>query len=118
MPPSNSTCRRPANFSYDGPVSSARAHAVGQKLYPTERDLRFIWEVLPQQVQSENVERVTRDLHEALISWAKSNGEAEDYNANIPEQRLFIRRVTWYELPAMIRNGTLPRMLLDRPSIN
>jgi len=108
--------QRTANFSYDGPVYLSRAHAIGQKLYPTERDLRFIWEVLPQQVQSENVERVTRDLHEALIAWAKSNGEAEDYNANIPEQR-FYPPGHWYELPAMIRNGTLAKMMLDRPSL-
>jgi len=105
-----------ANFGYDGPVYLSQAHSIGQKLYPTERDLRFIWEVLPQQVQSENVERVTRDLHEALIAWTRSNGEAEDYNANIPEQR-FYPPGHWYELPAMIRNGTLAQMMLDRPSL-
>ena len=38
--------KRTSNFGYDGQVYLSRAHAIGQKLYPTERDLRFIWEVL------------------------------------------------------------------------
>ncbi|MDI6786497.1 MAG: UTP--glucose-1-phosphate uridylyltransferase [bacterium] len=107
---------RTNNFNYEGPVYLSKAQAIGQKLYPTERDLRFIWEELPQQVMSENVQKVIDDLHEALITWAKSNGEAQDYKSNIPQQR-FYPPGHWYEIPNMLRNGTLAQMLIEQPNL-
>ncbi|MFH1450150.1 MAG: UTP--glucose-1-phosphate uridylyltransferase [bacterium] len=107
---------RTNNFGYSGPVYLSKAQAIGQKLYPTERDLRFIWQEMAHQVMSENVQKVIDDLHETLINWAKSNGEASDYKANIPEQR-FYPPGHWYEIPALLRNGTLAKMLIEQPNL-
>ncbi|MBU1625965.1 UTP--glucose-1-phosphate uridylyltransferase, partial [bacterium] len=105
-----------SNFGFQGSVYLSRAHAIGQRLHPTERDLRFIWDELPQQISSENVQRVIYDLHETLIRWAKESGEGEDYVANEPIQR-FYPPGHWFEIPNMLRNGTLAKMITENPSL-
>ena len=108
--------RQADDFDYPGRIYLSHASAIGQKLIPTERDLRFIWEELSQQIESENVQRVTEDLHETLIGWARASGEGEDYTANAPQQR-FYPPGHWYEVPNLLRNGVLARMLQDNPSL-
>ena len=105
-----------SNFNYDGPIYLSRAHAIGHRLYPTKRDLRFIWEELPQQRMTENVQRVLDDLHDTLIRWSIESGEAEDYTSNEPHQR-FYPPGHWYEVPNLLRNGTLAKMLMENPEL-
>ncbi len=49
-----------------------------------ERDLRFAWEEMPQQVLDEQAQKVRESLHAALIAWARQTGEGSDYTDNLP----------------------------------
>jgi len=89
---------------------------IGFRLIPTERDLRFLWEEMPQQVLDEQSQKVQQSLHAALINWAKAAGEAEDYRDNLPPQ--CIHPVGhWYEIPNLFLNGTLRQLIEDNPNL-
>jgi hypothetical protein len=89
---------------------------VGLRLYPTERDLRFLWEEMPQQMLDEQSQKVQNSLRSALINWTKISGETEDYRDNLPSQ--CIHPVGhWYEIPNLIMNGTLKQMIDDNPNL-
>ncbi|HET6556575.1 MAG TPA: UTP--glucose-1-phosphate uridylyltransferase [Prolixibacteraceae bacterium] len=89
---------------------------VGLRLYPTERDLRFMWEEMPQQLLDEQAQKVQQSLRMALINWTKTAGEAEDYRDNLPSQ--CIHPVGhWYEIPNMFLNGTLKQLIQDNPKL-
>ena len=51
-----------------------------------------------------------------MIAWAQSAGEASDYRDNLPAQCLHPVG-HWYEVPNMLRNGTLAALLTDRPQL-
>ncbi len=98
-------------------VYLSKGRFIGQRLYPTERDLRFYWDEMPQQLLDEQAQKMQDSLHHALINWAKSNGEGDDYTANKPQQ--CIHPVGhWFEIPNMLLNGTLQKMLEDNPGLN
>ncbi len=104
------------NFGYEGPVYLSPGRVVGLRLVPMERDLRFLWEEMPQQLLDEQAQKVQESLHNALIGWAKSMGEGEDYRDNLPHQ--CIHPVGhWFEIPNMLLNGTLLRLLRDFPNL-
>lgn len=89
---------------------------IGLRLIPTERDLRFLWEEMPQQQLDEQSQKVQQSLRSALIGWAKSNGEAEDYRDNLPTQ--CIHPVGhWYEIPNLFLNGTLKQLIEENPNL-
>ncbi|NEW84589.1 MAG: UTP--glucose-1-phosphate uridylyltransferase, partial [Mariniphaga sp.] len=89
---------------------------IGLRLIPTERDLRFLWEEMPQQLLDEQSQKVRQSLHSALIDWAKKTGEGEDYTDNLPSQ--CIHPVGhWYEIPNLFLNGTLQRLIEDNPNL-
>jgi hypothetical protein len=85
-------------------------------MVPTVRDLRFAWEEMPQQVLDERAQKVRESLHAALIEWARKTGEASDYTDNLPSQCLHPVG-HWYEIPNMLRNGTLAQLLTERPAL-
>jgi hypothetical protein len=107
---------RRSNYGYEAPVILSRGKAVGLRLVPTERDLRFLWEEMPQQVLDEQQQKVRGSLRQALIGWARSAGEASDYTDNLPSQCLHPVG-HWYEVPNLLRNGTLARLLAQRPQL-
>jgi len=80
------------------------------------RDLRFLWEETLQQKLDEQVQKVQDDVRRALIDWARERGEGEDYGENVALQR-FNPPGHFYEIPNMLRNGTLGRMLRDNPGL-
>jgi hypothetical protein len=80
------------------------------------RDLRFAWEEMAQQVLDEQRQKVRESLRAALISWAQSGGEGEDYTDNLPMQCLHPVG-HWYEIPNMLRNGVLAAMLAEYPQL-
>jgi len=80
------------------------------------RDLRFAWEEVPQQLLDEQAQKVRLSLHAALIDWARSRGEGGDYTDNLPSQCLHPVG-HWYEVPNLLRNGTLKRLLAERPRL-
>jgi hypothetical protein len=104
------------NYGYEGPVWLSPGRAIGLRLVPTERDLRFLWEEMPQQVLDEQQQKVRDSLRHALIGWARSVGEAADYTDNVPLQCLHPVG-HWYEVPNLLRNGVLARLLAARPQL-
>ncbi len=90
---------------------------IGLRLHPMERDLRFYWDEMPQQILDEQSQKMKESLHNALISWAKSSGEGEDYTNNLPQQ--CIHPVGhWFEIPNLLLNGTLLKMINLNPNLN
>jgi hypothetical protein len=85
-------------------------------MIPTERDLRFLWEEMPQQMLDEQQQKVRESGRSALIQWAKSAGESSDYTDNLPLQCMHPVG-HFYELPNLLRNGTLAKLLADRPTL-
>lgn len=104
------------NYGYEGPLILSHGRAVGLRLIPTARDLRFTWEELPQRILDDQAQKVQDSMRAALISWAESSGEATDYTDNLPRQCLHPVG-HWYEIPNLLRNGVLANLLNDRPGL-
>jgi hypothetical protein len=103
-------------FKYAGRIYLSPAKSIGRRVYPMERDLRFYREEQLQQKMDENVQKVQDDAHRAFIGWTKAKGEGEDYSENKPILR-FNPPGHWYEIPNLIKNGTLVNMLKDHPDL-
>ncbi len=104
------------NFGHEGPTYLSTGRSIGLRLIPPERELRYLWEVMPHQILDEQEQKVRESLHNALINWAKEMGEGEDYIDNLPHQ--CIHPVGhWYEIPNMLLNGTLDRLLKEHPGV-
>jgi hypothetical protein len=69
---------------------------------------------MPQQVLDVQAQKVRESLHAALIAWAEGAGGGTDYTDNLPLQCLHPVG-HWFEIANLLRNGTLGRMLADRP---
>jgi len=104
------------NYGYSGPVHLSKGMSVGLRTIPTAKDLRFYWEEMANQVLDEQQQKVRESAQSAIIGWAKSVGEANDYIDNLPQQCMHPVG-HWYEIPNMLRNGLLHRMLIERPSL-
>jgi hypothetical protein len=104
------------NYGYEGPLLLSPGRAVGLRLIPMTRDLRFAWEEMPQQVLDEQRQKVRQSLRAALIQWAEQAGEGSDYTDNLPLQCLNPAG-HWYEIPNMLRNGVLRELLALRPQL-
>jgi hypothetical protein len=105
-----------ANYGYPGPLILSPGRAVGLRLVPMARDLRFAWEEMPQQLLDEQAQKVRDSLHAALIAWARQSGEGSDYTDNLPLQCLHPVG-HWYEVPNMLKNGVLARLLEEQPEL-
>ncbi len=98
------------------PIHLSRSRSVGLRTIPMVRDLRFAWEERAQQQLDEQAQKVQDSLHAALIDWAKQCGEASDYTDNLPLQCLHPVG-HWFEIPGLLRNGTLKKLLDERPQL-
>ena len=94
----------------------SQGRSVGLRMIPMARDLRFAWEEMPQQLLDEQAQKVRESLHAALIGWAQQAGEGGDYTDNLPMQCLHPVG-HWFEVPNMLRNGLLAKMLHDFPNL-
>jgi len=104
------------HYGFQNSVKLSPGRVVGLRLVPTERELRYMWEEMPQQLLDEQAQKVQESLHNALINWAKEMGEAEDYTDNLPYQ--CIHPVGhWYEIPNLLLNGTLHDLITENPSL-
>jgi hypothetical protein len=101
---------------YEGPLMLSLGRAVGLRLIPMARDLRFAWEEMPQQLLDEQAQKVRDSLHAALIDWAVKTGEGSDYTDNLPLQCLHPVG-HWYEVPNLLRSGVLNRLIEERPNL-
>lgn len=108
--------QREQQYGYTGPLLLSPGRSVGLRMVPMTRDLRFAWEEMPQQLLDEQAQKVQDSLHTALIEWAHQTGEANDYTDNLPLQCLHPLG-HWYEVPNLLRNGVLAKLLAERPAL-
>ena len=104
------------NYDYEGSVALSQGRNVGLRMVPTVRDLRFMWEEMPQQTLDEQQQKVRESLRGALSSWAATQGEASDYTDNLPLQCMHPVG-HFFELPNLFRNGVLAQLLRERPAL-
>jgi len=104
------------NYGYSGPLLLSPGRAIGLRLVPMVRDLRFAWEEMPQQLLDEQAQKVRESLRASLIEWARQMGEGSSYTDNLPMQCLHPVG-HWYEVPNLMRNGTLARLFEERPRL-
>jgi hypothetical protein len=106
--------KRVENHGYEGPLYFSCGKTLGLRLVPMVSDLQFTWE--QQAKLDEQAQKVRGSGQKALMGWAESCGEAADYRDNLPMQCLHPRG-HFYELPNLLLNGTLQKMLQDRPQL-
>lgn len=114
--PIESFLAREDNYSYEGPLFLSPGRAVGLRMIPMIRDLRFAWEEMPQQLMDEQKQKVRKSLQAALMDWAKQAGEGNDYMDNVPLQCLHPVG-HWFEIPNLFRNGVLKSLFMRRPKL-
>ena len=114
--PIEANLRAAENYGYPGMLLLSPGRSIGLRTIPMERDLRFAWEETAQQVLDEQAQKVRESLHATLIGWARQMGEGADYTDNLPMQCLHPVG-HWYEVPNLLRNGTLLRMLEQYPRL-
>ncbi len=103
-------------YGYPGELIYSPGRAVGLRLVPMARDLRFAWEETATQLLDEQAQKVRDSLQAALIGWAQQMGEGTDYTDNVPLQCLHPVG-HWYEIPNLLRNGVLSDLLAKRPRL-
>ena len=115
-----STCQNILDASSDiehgATVFRSLCMTVAQRLVPHPRDLRS-W--LQQQAMScldEQAEKARRDRDAAWLAWAEEHEGPSPYQDNVVQQCLNPPG-HWWELPSLIANGTLLRLLTDNPSV-
>jgi hypothetical protein len=106
----------PQGSEYPGSLLTSPGRSVGLRMIPMPRDLRFAWEEMPQQILDVQAQKVRESLHASLIGWAEAAGGGSDYTDNVPLQCLHPTG-HWFEVPNMLRNGTLARLLEQRPQL-
>jgi hypothetical protein len=107
---------REHHYHYPGPLRLSEGRSIGLRMIPMERDLRFLWEEMPQQRLDEQQQKVRASLRAALMNWARTAGEGSDYTDNLPAQCLHPVG-HWFEVPNLLRNGVLARLLSERPQL-
>ena len=105
-----------SNYSYPGSLLLSPGRSIGLRMVPMERDLRFAWEEMQQQLLDAQAQKVREGLRAALMQWARGAGEGSDYTNNVPMQCLHPVG-HWFEISNLLRNGTLTRLLELRPNL-
>jgi galactokinase/mevalonate kinase-like predicted kinase len=105
------------NYGHDGPVALSPGRSIGQRLIPMSRDLTFLWEEAGHETLDENKQKVREAGRRAILGWARSQGEGTDYTDNVPIQR-FNPPGHFYEVPNMLSNGVLGRLLEENPNLS
>jgi galactokinase/mevalonate kinase-like predicted kinase len=104
------------NYGHDGPVYLSPGRSIGQRLIPMTRDLTFLWEEAGHETLDENQQKVRDAARRAILDWAKSQGEGADYADNVAIQR-FNPPGHFYEVPNLMGNGLLGRLLEEYPNL-
>ena len=103
-------------YGHDGPVYLSRGQSIAQRLVPMTRDLTFLWEEGAHETLDENKQKVREASRRAILDWARQSGEGTDYTENVPIQR-FNPPGHFYEVPNLLRNGVLARLLDQSPHL-
>ncbi len=107
---------RTGNYGHDGPVFLSRGQSIAQRLMPMTRSLNFLWEEMAHELLDENKQKVREAGRRALLDWCRAMGEGSDYTDNLPIQR-FNPPGHFYEVPNLLRNGVLARLLDTYPHL-
>ena len=97
-------------------VRVSEGRSIGLRMIPTVADLRYLWEVLPQQQLDAQKQKARESGRAGLLQWVRQMGEASNYVENIPSQCVHPVGY-WYELPNLLSNGTLRELLEERPAL-
>jgi hypothetical protein len=108
--------RQVKNYGHAFPLYLSRGQSIGQRQIPMTRDLTFLWEEGAHETLDENKQKVREAGRRAVLDWAKACGEGMDYTDNVPDQR-FNPPGHFYEVPNLLRNGTLARLLEAHPNL-
>jgi hypothetical protein len=100
----------------DRSILLSPGRSIGLRMIPTVRDLHFAWEEVAQQKLDEQKEKMRDSVRAALVDWARAAGEAADYTDNVPAQCLHPVG-HWFEVPNLLKNGTLARLLAQQPQL-
>jgi hypothetical protein len=103
-------------YGYEGALALSEGRSIGLRMVPMVRDLRFQWEEMPQQMLDVQAQKMRESGRAALMGWAQGAGEGSDYTDNAPSQCLHPVG-HWYEVPNLLKNGLLARLLAERPSL-
>ncbi len=114
--PIEQVLRASCGDAWERSVWLSPGRSIGLRMVPTARDLRFAWEETAQQKLDEQKEKMRDSVRAALLNWAQSVGEGSDYTDNVPGQCLHPVG-HWFELPNLIKNGTLARLLVAQPQL-
>ncbi len=104
------------HYGHKGAVYLSPGQSIGQRLIPMTRDLTFLWEEGAHETLDENKQKVREASRRATLDWARERGEGTDYTDNVPIQR-FNPPGHFYEVPNLLRNGVLARLLEEQPSL-
>jgi galactokinase/mevalonate kinase-like predicted kinase len=104
------------NYGHEGPVYLSPGQSIGQRLVPMVRSLAFLWEETAHELLDENKQKVRDASRRAIMDWARAKGEGSDYTDNVPIQR-FNPPGHFYEIPNLLRNGVLARLVRDFPAL-
>ncbi len=114
--PMDAALRTQFAAEFDRTVFLSPGRSIGLRLVPTVRDLVFAWQETAQQKLDEQKEKMRDSVRAALTNWARSVGEGADYTDNLPGQCLHPVG-HWFEIPNLLKNGTLARLLAARPQL-
>jgi hypothetical protein len=114
--PIEHTLRTAYPAAFDRTVFLSPGRSIGLRLVPAVRDLVFAWEETAQQKLDEQKEKMRESVRAALTHWARTVGEGADYTDNLPGQCLHPVG-HWFEIPNLLKNGTLARLLTTRPQL-
>lgn len=103
-------------YSSPGKVYLSPSLSTIQRLYPAEDDLREFAKPHLRKIQDQEDRRLARRRIDRLVKWISGLGPGEEFNLNYPIKR-FYPAGHWYEIPNLIRNGTLGRMLKDNSNL-
>jgi len=108
--------RETAGDALERSVWLSPGRSIGLRLVPTVRDLQFAWQETAQQKLDEQKEKMRESVRAALTAWARQTGEAGDYTDNLPGQCLHPVG-HWFEIPNLLKNGVLARLLAAQPGL-
>lgn len=103
-------------FGYKDDIYLSPGKSIGRRVYPMVRDLKLIRdkELRKTAVGEASHDRETQ--HKAIIDWVKAKVEGSDYSDNEPFLR-FNPPGHWYEIPNLLKNGTMAKLLNDNPGL-
>ncbi len=104
------------HFGYGDDIYISPGKSIAKRVYPMIRDLQFIWDSQLQQGPDDDRLKIKDARNRALIEWVSSKGEGLDYSENKPMLR-FNPPGHWFEIPNMLKNGTMAALLSRNPGL-